>query len=128
MKKSEKLPNLIKNDLEKGKKIDTEWDEISKLKSIINDCIIIENNIMNINKINEDINKYNSNNKIIQFGPESNELKAFIENIRFFGNLYETKNKEKRYIRLPIISHPSQPPTIAIEEIDSGKLGRYYLV
>jgi hypothetical protein len=127
LKKSEKLPNLIKNNLEKGKKIDTEWDENSKLKSIINDCIIIENNIMNINKVNEDINRYNSINKIIKFGPESNELNAFIENIKSFGNLYEAKNKEKKYSRLPIISHPSQPPTIAVEEIDSGKLGRYYL-
>ena len=127
LKKSENLSKEIKQNLEKGKKIDTKWDH-DKIKSIINECIILENNIININKIYEDINKYNSINKIIKFAPESKEINPFIDKIKSFGNLYEVENKEKKYIKIPIISHPSLPPTIALEEIDSGKKGRYYLV
>ena len=127
LKKSENLSNIIKQNLEKGKKIEIEWN-LDKIKSIINECIILENNIININKIYEDIKTYNYINKIIKFGPESKEINAFNENIKSFGNLYEVENKEKKYIKLPIISHPSQPPTIALEEIDSGKIGRYNLV
>ena len=58
IKESEKLPNKIKISLEKGKLIDGNWEE-NKLNSLINDCLNIENNIENLNKINESINKCN---------------------------------------------------------------------
>ena len=34
----------------------------------------------------------------------------------------EIKKEKKEYIQPPIVSHPSQPPTITCEEINSGKL------
>ena len=40
--------------LEKGKKINEEWND-DNLNSLINDCINIENNIKEINIINESI-------------------------------------------------------------------------
>ena len=96
MKKSENIVIFINKNLERGKKIYSEWNEENKLKSIINECIIIENNIMNINKVNNDIEKYNSINKSIKFIPYLNEHNGFIENIKFFGNLIEVENKEKK--------------------------------
>ena len=48
--KGEKLPKKIKVALDKGKKIDKEWDN-ENLISYINDCINIENNIKSINII-----------------------------------------------------------------------------
>ena len=63
---TEKLPNKIKISLEKGKLIDKEWDNNNKLNSLINDCINIENNIKNINKINEKIKECKSKNSEIK--------------------------------------------------------------
>ena len=60
IKESEKLPNKIKISLEKGKLIDKEWND-DNLNSLINDCVNIENNIEEINKINENIKKCNLN-------------------------------------------------------------------
>ena len=51
LRESEKLPNKIKNSLEKGKLIEKEWND-NNLNSLINDCINIENNIKKINEIN----------------------------------------------------------------------------
>ena len=58
IKESENLPNKIKIFLEKGKIIDENWNN-DKLASMINDCINIENNIQNINKLNENLYKNN---------------------------------------------------------------------
>ena len=63
IRNGEKLPEKIKKSLDKGKAIQNEWND-NKLISYINDCIIIENNINEINKINENINKCKNNNKI----------------------------------------------------------------
>ena len=126
MKKSENIVIFINKNLERGKKIYSEWNEENKLKSIINECIIIENNIMNINKVNNDIEKYNSINKNIKFVPYLNKHTGFIENIKFFGNLIEVENKEKKFKIVPIVPHSSQQPTIVFEEIDGGKLGGYF--
>ena len=57
IKEGEKLPNKIKISLQKGKRIDNEWNDDNKLSSIINSCINIEDNIKNISEINNDINK-----------------------------------------------------------------------
>ena len=63
IKQSEKLPNTVKISLEKGKKINNEWND-DKLNSLIYDCINIENNIKEINTINEKLEKCHSNSNI----------------------------------------------------------------
>ena len=56
IKEGDKLPNKINNSLTKGKLINEHWNE-NKLNSLINDCLNIERNIENINKINESVKK-----------------------------------------------------------------------
>jgi hypothetical protein len=56
IKESEKLPNKIKENINRGKSIDNNWKN-NKLNCAINDCINIEENIKDINKINESILK-----------------------------------------------------------------------
>ena len=49
IKQSEKIPNKIKEFLERGKKIENDWKNNDKrLNIVINDCIDIENNIEDI--------------------------------------------------------------------------------
>ena len=88
IKKGEKLPKKIKLSLEKGKLMDKEWDNIN-LNSYINDCIIIENNIKNINIINESINSFESNNKVkIQFLLNEEDFNKFLRTLNSFGKIY----------------------------------------
>ena len=86
LKKSEKLPNKIKACLERGKKIDVEWNN-GELNNLIYDCISIENNIKDVNIINENIKKYKIKSSIgkIQFISKEDEI---IEIIRKFGKIY----------------------------------------
>ena len=86
IKQGDKLPNKIANSLKKGKLIEEHWNE-NKLNSLINDCLNIENNIDNINKINESIKKNNSNNIDLKFYPDENGINQLIENIKNFGNI-----------------------------------------
>ena len=65
IKKGEKIYNLIKSFLEKGKLLNNEWNDDNKLIERINDCLNIENNIKNIIEINEHIDKCNSKTKKI---------------------------------------------------------------
>ena len=86
--KGEKLPKKIKESLDKGKKIDKEWDN-ENLISYINDCINIENNIQSLNLIKESINKYKINSKIkIIFSPNEKSLNDFIEKINSYGKIH----------------------------------------
>ena len=62
VKSSEKLPNKIKASLEKGNLIQKEWNE-NDLANYINICLYIENNIKEINKIKDAIEKYKSKSK-----------------------------------------------------------------
>ena len=57
IKEREKLPNKIKSSIEKGKYLSKEWDNDNNLITIINNCINVENNIKEINKINESMKK-----------------------------------------------------------------------
>ena len=84
IKEGDKLPNRIKYSLTKGKFIDEHWNE-NKLNSLINDCLNIENNIDNINKITESIKKNNSVNVSIKFYPEEDGINQFLEKIKKFG-------------------------------------------
>ena len=68
--------------------MENEWDN-NELSSLINDCIIIENNIKDINLINENIKQWDKRKNIqIKFGPEENSINKFIESINQFGNIY----------------------------------------
>ena len=91
IRESEKLPNKVKISLEKGKLINDDWKDENKLCSYINDCIIIENNIKEINIINEKINNYNNEKdfKIFFYPDKEDEIKCFIDEIKKFGNLDE---------------------------------------
>ena len=85
IKESEKLPNKIKNSIDKGIMIEKEWNE-NNLTSLINDCIIIENNIKDINKINDFIKKFNINkNDKILYNIDDEQINDLILNIEKFG-------------------------------------------
>ena len=106
---SQKLPNKIKIALERGIKMDEEWNDDKKLCSLINDCINIENNIKDINNINESMKKCNHSFNIkINFSPEKEEeIKQFVNLFYKFGHIYTEEdlfydslilNKNKNYI------------------------------
>ena len=64
---------------------------------MIYNCIDIENNIKDIDKINENIKKCNfKNSKKIIFSPNDNEINNFIEKIKVFGNIYFNNFKFKQ--------------------------------
>jgi hypothetical protein len=96
VKKSEKYPNIIKNLLEKGKKLNEEWDNNKeKLNSKINECVKIENSIKEIQELEENIKIYNSQKIEIKFLTNTEEeLKNIIKKINEFG---EINNNECEY-------------------------------
>jgi len=99
IKQSIKLPNKIKKSIDKGKIIEKEWND-NNLSSLINDCIIIENNINEIYNINNKINK--SNNVEIIYNIKEEQINNLIDTIKNFGeiitndNLYDDYNIENR--------------------------------
>ena len=88
IKDSEKIPNKIKNSLDQSKKMDNNWDD-NKLNELIYECINIENNINEINKINDEIKKCKLNSDLeIVFEPEKyNKISNLLDNIKSFGNI-----------------------------------------
>ena len=87
---TEKLPNKVKIYLEKGKKINNEWNDNKKINNLINDCINIENKVEDIKKLDEIIQKCRSIEKNFKFIPEKdNEINEFLEKIKKFGNIGE---------------------------------------
>ena len=99
IKQSEKIPNKIKEFLERGKKIENDWKNNDKrLNIVINDCIDIENNIEDIKLIQQNIEKYNSKNFIVNFEPKNEEeIYKIINNIKGFGSIIK-EEIEKLYI------------------------------
>ena len=86
IKESDKLPNKIELSLEKGKLIDINLDNNNNLNLLINDCLNIENNIYEINKINLSIEKIKKfNNKQIKFFHTEEQIKQISEKINKFG-------------------------------------------
>ena len=84
IKKCEKLPNNIKLSLEKSKNLEFNED---KLALYINECINIENNTKDINKVNESIKKCRNDDNIeIKFNYEE-QSKSFFEDIKKFGKI-----------------------------------------
>ena len=106
---SQKLPNKIKIALERGIKMDEEWNDDKKLCSLINDCINIENNIKDINNINDSMKKCNNSFNIkISFIPEKEEeITKIVNSFYEFGHIYSEEdlfydslilNNNKNYI------------------------------
>ena len=84
----DKLPNEIKISLEKGRKINGDWNDGNKINKKIQDCLDIENNINNINEINKKIEKCNSAEIKTKIVPENeNELNEFLKTIKIFGKI-----------------------------------------
>ena len=113
IKESEKLPNKIKKSIEKGKIIEKEWND-NNLSSLINDCIIIENNINDINKINDNIIKSDTNIKSkIEYNVEEKEINNLIDSIQNLGkitcvcNSCEAEKKPKKNPIYNISNHLS---------------------
>ena len=101
-KEIEKFPNKIKISLEKGKLINENWKD-NKLNSLINDCLNIENNIKEINKINLIFNKFNSNNNTIDFydnEDESNQILEIINTFRIIDVPLSTIIKNKDFAKI----------------------------
>ena len=126
IKESVKLPNKIKKSLDKGKMIEKEWDE-NNLSSSINDCIIIENNIKDINKINDNITKSNLNkNNIIEYNIVEEEINNLIDTIQNFGkiitddNLYDDYKIEMKNLTYKLTNHSSQVYCLCI--LNDGRL------
>ena len=92
IKKSEKMQNNIKINLDKGKTMDNELNKNSeKLTFFINNCINIENNIKAIKTMKEYINKFNSVDKEMKFIPKFDDNNKILEMIKNFGEfLIET--------------------------------------
>ena len=93
IKKSEEIPNKIKESLNKGYSINMGWDDKIKLCSLINECINIENNVLNINQIKKDIEDSNSNQNVeIKFNLQEDDINKFLETIINFGDILNNKN------------------------------------
>ena len=96
IKESEKLPNKIKIFLEKGKTINTDWNNENKLIELINDCINIENSIQNINMINKNLNESISKNNIFNFYPEEKDsIIGFLRTIIKLFQMIDYKTKKE---------------------------------
>ena len=88
IKKSEKLPNKVKTSLENGKLTENEWKEDNNnLNCCINNCINIENNLIEIKQVKENINKCNSIKVEIKFFPESENNLDICNKILKFGKV-----------------------------------------
>jgi hypothetical protein len=85
---SEELSNKIEKNLEKGKKINEDWNE-NKLSLIINDCINIEKNMKEFNLINERVSLDN------EFTYKQEELDSILKSIDTFGEITNNLNLEK---------------------------------
>ena len=97
IKEIEKLPNKIKISLNKGKMIEKEYKE-SIPNSFVNECINIENNIEKINKIKNNMKKYDSNEKLeIIYNLEENEINNLLNNIKNLGQITTKSDNEYLY-------------------------------
>ena len=96
IKKNEKLFNKIKISLEKGTKLENNWNNEDHLILRINTCLNIENIINEINSLNEILEKINNLNIDIEFYRKENGINKLINTLRQFGkigksNKFDTK-------------------------------------
>ena len=78
------MPNKVKKSLEKSYNIKFTDD---KLALFINDCINIENNIKDINKVNEIINKFKNDTDIEIKFEYGEQLNIILEYFKTLGNI-----------------------------------------
>ena len=90
IKQSEKLPNKVKSLLEKSKNIELKNDNLALF---INECIEIEKNINDINKI-DDIIKRCKNLGIQEIKFDDSEKTKLIEKINIFGSILIENEKD----------------------------------
>ena len=86
----------IEKSIEKSKEIENDLNDSNKYKASINECLIIENNMPNLNKDIErikneiDVNKINSG---IKFYPGDDEsINEYTEKLKKFGHIYQNSN------------------------------------
>ena len=88
IKQNEKLPNQIKEYLEKGKNIENEWkDNNKKINIFINDCINIENSIKIIKFTQQYIENFRDRNINVEFLTRGDN--DIINNIKNFGVIWK---------------------------------------
>ena len=86
-----KFPDKINTVLIESKIVGDKWNTDAKLNSIINDCIKLESDFININKLYNEIQEFNSNKKIIKFRPGQNDINEFLNKIKSFGKIIDEK-------------------------------------
>lgn len=85
---SEYFPEQIKENLEKGRFIDKEWNK-NTLVELMNDCINFEKNTEKIKEMNSKMEKNYLIEYKLEFTPENNKINEFLEKIRMFGEIYK---------------------------------------
>ena len=87
IKQTEKLPNKIKISLEIGKKLNEDWNE-NNLSAKISECINVENNIKDLDKLKNNVDKIHSDiNKEIIYDLDEKKINEFLEKITNLGNI-----------------------------------------
>lgn len=85
---SEYFPEQIKENLEKGRFIDKEWNK-NTLVELMNDCINFEKNTEKIKEMNSKMEKNYLIEYKLELTPENNKINEFLEKIRMFGEIYK---------------------------------------
>ena len=96
IKESEKLPNMIKVSLDKGKAKEEDWNDENLLPKLFNESIKFENEMKNIDVIYDKIKEFNSKkDTIIEFNLTDDEInKNFLNKIKRFGGIKVIDNKD----------------------------------
>ena len=122
IKKLDKLPKEINLYLEKGKSTYKKWNSENVTNSLINDCIIIENMIEDISKVNQFVNKSKSEKSaIFRFYPEKEyDFQLLLSNINKFGKIYKDNYINNNLIEnsvydIEIKTTDKEPSNILIE-------------
>ena len=131
VKECEKLPNKIKISLDNGKKTIKEWNdnEKNKLSFLINDCLIIENNIKDINKLEEIRKKSNLNvYSNFTFSIKEDDINTLIDSIKklsliehyvsFPSEILKDKNEDKKLILSWLPQKPNKITLLLNSKID----------
>ena len=90
----EKFPNKIDKSLKKGRSIEKIYNQNNQINSLINDCLNIENNLIDINKINTGINKFKSFQNKRCFVILNDEIKQITEYINNSKIIFQTSESD----------------------------------
>ena len=138
MNEIDKYPKKIKSLIKEGQGTINQWKDSDKneneigLSSIINNCINIENNLININNMDKSLKRCkNEMNSNIKFNPtEEDDIDKFISFINKFGKIYkennnkiinkdnnkiEQKSDERNYFSVDIKSATKEPKNFMVE-------------